>query len=476
MTSDQPTGRDQRIAANTPGEEVRLEGNRRYVRGEAGLAVFRPQWEQTGHILTHWEAREAYGQPVIDEAMEYGSAILRATPTSTQDALRTRREDLGLSARTVGQVANLSADQVCLAEDKPSKVSIRDLERIAFALGLDERFIAFKSDCGGDRDLGVRLKVLSQETGRTIRVNEHNVAIVSEAASVIRTQHRLQTWLRLSSGLDSFSKSPDYGSPQSPAWSVGYRLARSARAILGLGEAPIPSMRELVEKRLGIPVIQAVMNRSIAGATVANTDENGKEVRGIILNLEGDNENVWVRRATLAHELAHLLYDPNDGLEKVRVDLYQNNQQNVETYATTDYVEQRANAFAIAFLAPIEAMRQLAPTPVRAEDVEAVMSTFGISRTAAGYHIDNCHYRQFSIPEPSYDIRPADEQTAAENFATDYFPLAGTPEQRRGKFAGLVAAAYERDYISEHTAALYLNGEAAEFMSVSDSLRDLFDL
>ncbi len=476
MTSNQLARHAQRGTANIPREGAHTESDRKYVRGEAGLAVFRTQWRQTGHILTHWEAQAAYGESVINEALEYGSAVLRATSTSTQNALKERREDLGLDVRMVGRAAGLSADVVSLAETEPSTVAIQDLERIAFTLGLDERFVAFKSDCGGDQDLGVRLKVLSQDAGSAVRVDGRNVALLSEAASVIRTQHRLQTWLQLPSELGRFTKSPDYGSYQSPAWSVGYKLAQSARVNLGLGNNPIPSMRELVEKRLGIPVIQANMNQNIAGATVTNTNEYGEEVRGIVLNLAGENRNVWVRRATLAHELAHLLCDPSDALQKVRVDLYQNNQQNAETYVAADYVEQRANAFAIAFLAPIEAVRMIAPTPVQAEDVGKVMTTFGISRTAAGYHISNCHYRQYLVPESPLHIGPSDEQTAAENFATDYFPLRGTPDQRRGKFAGLVAAACEAGYISEHTASLYLNGEATEFAAVSSSLRELFDL
>ena len=235
-------------------------------------------------------------------------------------------------------------------------------------------------------------------------------------------------------------------------------------------------MRELVEKQLGIPVVQARMNPQIAGATVTNIDGFGNEVRGIVLNVSGDNQNIWVRRATLAHELGHLLYDPSSELKKVRVDLYQDNQQDAESHSTADYVEQRANAFAIAFLAPIESVREMVTTPIHEEDVANVMSTFGISHTAARFHIGNCHYRNFDVPDGSLNASPSDEQRAAEDFTIDYFPIPSTPDQRRGKFSGLVAAAYEREFISEHTAALYLHCKVDEFKSASKHVRSLFEL
>ena len=154
---------------------------------------------------------------------------------------------------------------------------------------------------------------------------------------------------------------------------MGYDLAEQAREHLGLGDEPVPSMRSLVEDNLGIPVIQARLRNEIAGATVAVTDEDGHECRGIVLNTVGQNQNVWVRRATLAHEVGHLLYDPEDRLEGIRVDTYETNDVNPES-GSTDYVEQRANAFAIAFLAPLGAVRRVAPTPISGESISKAMA------------------------------------------------------------------------------------------------------
>ena len=478
MTSERTDEFDRNAATTTERSAARAP-EPKFVRGEGQLAVYREHWHPTGHILNMWEATQAYGESTIEEALEYGSAILRETRTSTKDALTKRRAALGLNQSAVAHAARVPVDDVRTAEYQPASVDIEKLERIAFVLGLDERLVAFRTECGGDAALGMRLKTLQWDPYGVIpTINQTTAVLLAEAASVIRVQHRLGKWLGLNSELERFEKSSDYGSSQSPAWQVGYRLARDARETLGLGNNPIPSMRDLVEKTLGIPVIQVGMNEAIAGATVTNTDEEGNEIRGVVLNINGDNDNVWVRRATLAHELGHLLYDPDHELEKVRVDSYRTSQLNAETHQPdyADYVEQRANAFAIAFLAPLESVREIAQTPVTQEDVDQVMSKFGISHTAARYHIGNCHYRNYDVPMGSSVATPSDEQKAAEDFTIDYFPLEETAYQRRGKFSGLVAAAYEKSLISENTAAFYLQCHPAVIEESYQNLKGLFDV
>ena len=184
------------------------------------------------------------------------------------------------------------------------------------------------------------------------------VVTFAHAASVIRTQCKLQNWLGLKMYDTKFEPNDDYGNSVSPPYKVGYTLADDVRSILGLGHSPIESMRNLVEVRLGIPVVQAKLPQRIAGATIATGHSEYGEARGIVLNTVGANKNVWVRRATLAHELGHLLFDPSQRLQRVRVDTYQSNEVDPESIVP-DCVEQRANAFAIALLAPMEAVRDM---------------------------------------------------------------------------------------------------------------------
>ena len=463
-------------AVGDSAEAAAKRSERKFVRSRGELAVYDASRNPTGHVFTAWEAHDAYGVEILEEAVEYGSAILRCSKDSISGALKSRREELALSHDQVARAAALSCpDIVRSAESAPSQVAIRHIEQIALVLGLDERWLAFKSDSGGDAELAYRLRTLSAAGQRLATPLSTTTALLfAEAASIIRVQLRLQRWLAIETERGSFAPSYDYGSHMTPAWKVGYRLAEGARRTLGFGESPIPSMRALVEDRLGIPVVQVDLGQRIAGATIVTRDEGGAEARGVILNVSGANENVWVRRATLAHELGHLLFDLNERLENVRVDPYGQNEADPQAReAETDYVEQRANAFAIAFLAPPDALRRMVSTPPSTKSAVDVMHTFGISRTAARYHVRNCFHGQYEVPSDSLNEVPRDELKAAENLTLDFFPLRETPIQRRGKFAALVTRAVEAGLISSDTASLYLQCSVRDFKARYDQLREI---
>ena len=456
-------------------EEIARQSQQKFVRGKYEIAFYDQGSTATGHVLTALEAYRTFGLDILEEAVEYGSAIILQRQGAIEASLQNRRKDLYLPHRSVAQAARLKQDEIKTAETDSRSLPIQSLERIAFALGLDESKLAFDLTSGADEGLAVRLRTLQAEPDvDDFSLSVGAVLTLAEAASIIRVQSQLQAALGIVPSF-RFAPNSDYGSPANPAYNVGYHLAEQTRAKLGLANSPIPSMRELVEDRLGIPVIQARMPDRIAGATVAVKDTDGHDYRGIVLNTVGQNKNVWVRRITLAHEIGHLLHDPDDRLEKARVDSYEANDRNPEI-GSTDYVEQRANAFAIAFLAPNDAVRQLVPAPVSGEAVSNVMRTFGISRTSALFHITNSWYRQYSTPSV-YDVPetwPSDEQTAAENFSADYFPMDTTPIQRRGGFAGIVVAGYDNKLISDHTAAAYLGCELDNFHDNLEGVRELY--
>ena len=460
-------------------EDAARLSDKRFVRSLGQLAPCKPDRHPTGHVLTAWEAFDAFGIEVLEEAAEYGAAILKRSRRSAGQALKQRRERLSLSRANIARAASVTEPDVAAAESSELGTKMEALNRIALVLGMDERLLAFPTHDPGD-ELAVRLRTLqSEECGHTKPVLPGTALLFAEAASIIRIQHRLQGWQRIA-GEEAPRFKPDkfYGSPETPAWKVGYRLAEKARNILKLGQEPIRSMRELVEIRLGIPVVQAPLpgNTEIAGATVVTTSGDGNEVRGIILNTEGANKNVWVRRATLAHELGHLLYDPDDKIENLRIDSYEEGETDPQSRNGMDFVEQRANAFAIAFLAPNDAVREIASLPLSAETVAETMRTFGIGQIAARYHIYNCHHQTYEVPDAgTAEETPSDEQMALENFTIDYFPFSGTSDQRRGRFAYLVGKCYKIGFLSEYTAAMYLQCTVAELAEKLDSLIGLYE-
>ena len=459
-------------------EEIARQSQYKFVRGDTQMSPYDPERNATGHVLTALEAYRTFGLDILVEAVEYGSAIISSKRRAIETSLRDRRNDLRLSQESVARAVRLSPDVVELAETNAYDVSIQDLERIAFALGLDESVLAYHPTSGADERLAVRLRTLQSEPrADDAQLSAGAILTLAEAASIIRVQSQLQDGLGVESRIGEFEPDSNYGYSGNPAWKVGYNLAQKTRQRLGLGDSPISSMRELSEDILGIPVIQARLPERIAGATVAVRNSDGCEYRGIVLNTVGQNENVWVRRATLAHEVGHLLYDPEDRLQKARVDSYTTNGGNPEIQSA-DYVEQRANAFAIAILAPNDAVRKLAPTPISGESISDVIRVFGISLTSAQFHIDNSWYRQYPMPL-DYDIPetwPSDEWNAAEDFGADYFPIKSTPIQRRGKFAGLVAAGYEHKLISDHTAAAYLSCEIEHFRNALGYIKSMYPM
>ena len=421
----------------------------RFVRGKYQMARYEPGSTATGRLLTEHEVLETYGEGVVAEIDAEGSAVLLASENAIEDAIAERRTDLGVSVDALADAAGVDRDVVARAETDASQLALRDIERVAFTLGLDPMRLSVDERAGADQDLGVRLRVL--ETGSGVHLKSRAVLRFSEAASIITTQLRLQDWLAKPKMTSAIEPSSDYGPP---AWRSGYRLAEHARELLGLGRHPIESMRDLVERRLGIPVIQVKLPLQIAGATISS---HGR--RGIVLNTRGQNENVWIRRFTLAHELGHILFDPEERLLRVRVDAYDDLARDARGEHLPDPVEQRANAFAAEFLAPQDAVKRLVPEPfgVSVDRVEKVMSTFGIGRAAARYHVGNAWWGQADLPpESAIDARPSAEQVAAENFALDYFPIREVPEQRRGRFAVLAAEAVDAGQITADSAAQQL--------------------
>ena len=459
-----------------------LNSSLQFVRSESELGVFEAYRNPTGHVLTAWEAYQAYGLKILEEALEYGSAILQH-PTTAQTTLRNRVRELGLKHSSVAREARIQTEVVKRAQVQTSASQIHDLERIGFILGLDEFRLGHRAPGPDDAELAVRLKTLrpTHPMIGTQPLSPGTVLTFAHAASVIRTQCRMQDWLDIHGYNTKFRPTDDYGTSVSPPYKVGYMLAEHVREALGLGFSPIESMRDMVEVELGIPVVQAKLPQHISGATIAVGQSGQDEARGIVLNTDGATESIWVRRATVAHELGHLLFDPVQRLDRVRVDTYQSNEIDPESHldlgsATTDVVEQRANAFSIALLAPMQAVRDMTPPPLRSAAIERVMSEFGISYTAARYHVFNAHYRQYELPPDRASADPSDEQKAAENFTLDYFPIKVTPGIRRGRFAGMVGECYRRGFISVDSAAQYLNCDEKEFADSFETIRELYSV
>ena len=264
--------------------------------------------------------------------------------------------------------------------------------------------------------------------------------------------------------------SHNYGDEPGDARMEGYQLAEILREALGLGNERITSMRDLVQDQLGIPVVWTELPNGVSGATFSCQEHDDSEFRGIVINSVGENEDAWVRRVSLARKLGHALFDPADKINHVWIDHHLNYIPG--EYETEDLVQQRADAFALAFLAPFDEVRRITSPPVRTYNVSRVMDHFGMCESAARRRIESCWAGEIEdVPKGLSWIVPKDEDVAAENLLWGNAAPCIVNQSRQGKFAKVVLDCYEESLISQDTAALYMGctmGELAEITATQD--------
>lgn len=458
-------------------EQCAKLSKKQFVRSQDHLAFDNER--ATGLRLSAWQALKTYGLPTLLEVLDFGSAILTTAANEPADTIKRQREELGLSHHDVAAAARLDEREVIDAENPHTRTDVHALVKIAQVLALEELELGYEKGASADAALALRLK----EMGTHVAYFRPKLVVgFAEAAWVIRKQAELQEWLAPIHGYrteyKNFTASDNYGSPSYPTWLHGYYLAQETRKKLGLANNPIPCLRDLIEDVLGIPLVQMALPRRIGGATVAVG-----ETRGLVANATGYNENVWTRRATLAHELGHLLWDPEERLKRIVVD----EDDSIEKLFALQYldskprgfdvVEARANAFSIAFLAPQEATLEvfestLGPMSFR---LRKVMETFGISYMAAKYHLWNILERKVPLNEFVVDdVEPTDDWTARESYTLDFFKPETVRLSRRGLFSREVLRAHEGNFITTQTAASYLDCTVQEFLDNKELIESFF--
>lgn len=447
-------------------DERALTSDRLYVRGQAQVAPYRPG--ATGLRMNAAQVLHVFGRNALRAVVDDGSFQITSARDEPARTLRARREQFGLNQGQLARAAELSATVVAKAETPGQVTPIRELQRLGQTLALDEQVLGFIPGAGGDEELGVRLRTLSARRGDEPALSPTLVLQLAEAAWVIARENQLQ---------DALGDVPEIASDEdwdddyhAPVYEKGYRLAELTRTRLGLSEhEPVRSVRDVL-RRLGMPLIQAEMGRKFAGATVAN----GKR-RGVVLNTQGFNENVWVRRMTASHELGHLLWDPPVRLGRVRVDTYEEMQK-----LSGDQVEARANAFAIAFLAPPRAVEQLyEDLSDHTTMIAVLMDRYGVSFTAAKLHLANVIKNRRRIDIDLSSVKgtrmpePAGQWLVREDWTNDFYPVASVPISRRGMFGACVARAVKAKLITLDVAAAWLQCKPEELDGRLDDLISL---
>ncbi|MCA9701797.1 MAG: hypothetical protein KC431_30025, partial [Myxococcales bacterium] len=169
-----------------------------------------------------------------------------------------------------------------------------------------------------------------------------------------------------------------------PAWQQGQEFAARVREELGLGDEPIPSMISLLQDRLHWSLFFITPDRLSSAVEGASTL---LPKPAILINLVGGSESWWHTRVCLAHEMCHLLFDSTAQARPYAISPMGGMEGRKEWRLLEHFrgIEQRANAFAVHFLAPSSRLRRevgkLAPDSEQA--ITAICRTFGIGRVVA---------------------------------------------------------------------------------------------
>jgi Zn-dependent peptidase ImmA (M78 family)/transcriptional regulator with XRE-family HTH domain len=256
--------------------------------------------------------------------------------------IRQRRERLGLSIEDVAALADVSDEQVRGAEaadDLPWRV----LAALGRALAFDPATLVRGEALGDPRRLAgwFRSHDSDQQRGR---VAPKDVRLFARATELARTGGFLLELLgRAPPQLDSLRHPQALGFD--PAWQQGYALGARDRALLTPeSDLPMRSVSLLLEQHQ--VHIASVEFESLEKSAVSIYQRGSVPI--ILLNTRTSRSRSRLsRRSVLAHELCHLLHDGGE------LDLPANENS---TEPWLEALEQRANGYAPAFLAPPEAV------------------------------------------------------------------------------------------------------------------------
>ncbi|PRD67504.1 transcriptional regulator [Malikia spinosa] len=446
---------------------IDVSNNVMFVRSQSQLAKDNPA--ATGHRLTRFQAEEAFGRDLVQQVMDEDVVSLIPSFHEPAKTIQTKREQLGLEINQLAKFLHINSEIIRDAETPGKITPIQTLNNLCQVLALDETVLGYRPAAGSDETLGVRLRTLSE--ARDARsFSSNTVMALAEAAWIISKQMTLSELIGMPMHNLVTPSSRRNGDYLYPAYEKGYFLAEETRRLLGMDpDAPINSMRALIEEELNIPLIQITLDPRFAGATIANGT-----YRGIIVNERGKNSDVAIRRMTICHELAHLLWDPDERLNKVIVDDY--TEIDSGAFPPKDPVEMRANAFAVAFLAPRSAVKSIVKQSNNLSDaITEVSHRFGISISAARHHVHNVT----RIETQSIRVNDVDfeEWIPAENKTIDYLPGLdeSIPISRKGMFAGIVAKAYLNGQISADTGSMCLKTSSIKFANSAKSISEMWN-
>ena len=368
------------------------------------------------------------------------------TPQELGTKLKQARESVGMSQADVADALNLTRTAITQMENGKRAVSTLELSQLAALYHRPVSAFFGAHDADEEDVLAVLNRALPDFGARDVVKKQ-----VSRYLNWCREGHNLERIL----GRGRRSVLPAYTPPvPKDSWQAvqqGEAIARQERKRLDLGRAPVPDMVRLMRTQ-GIWASAAAFPDGISGLFLSHTSIG----MAIFANAAHSRSR---KRFAYAHQYAHALME-----REAPVTLSQ-------AANLSELAEQRANAFATAFLLPADGVAALLESfgkgkqRVAYYDVAMLARHFGVSYLAAVYRLKNLHH-----------ISPTECATLAEKAdmgkeylrQLDYLSdLDGTDDEStiqralRGDIIYLALEAHRREEISRGKL-----GDIAELLDV----------
>ena len=309
---------------------------------------------------------------------------MSTSPTRIEEPLgrrlQGRREEFGASLNQLAEWSGVDAARLAQIEEG-SPIRAWEFESICRGLAVDSGAMAR----GGDRN--PRRSVARFRSADWITPTSEDLRILALAAELGRIGGFLESQGARRAEALAVLRHPQPISRREEPWKEGYRLGENARRALRAKSGPIEELEGFFTNH-GVQIARVSFSSPNLDAA-SLWEDNALPV--ILLNERSPrSRSTLSRRALLAHELCHLLHDSGDRDLTTQLSWSEN---------TGNYhhvTEQRARAFAPAFLAPRDEVRQwFRAGPGRRlhasrAKVEELARRWGFSVRGAIWHAKNC--------------------------------------------------------------------------------------
>ena len=298
--------------------------------------------------------------------------------TAIGELLRKRREALGAPLAEAARWCGTSTDELAQLE-AAQDLSSTAFERVCQGLAVSPSELLSGVERSPRRS-GARFRSALSDSST---LTPHDARLLAAASEIGRTLAELSNLIGKRNQFDEYRDMRAVSGVMHP-WDQGYGLGEESRTHIGPGPGPILHMERWLSE-LSVHVTHVWFStEDLEGASVW---ESGATPVILLNERAGRVAYSLSRRAILAHELCHLLHDGGDADVATRVSSSEGKGNYEEA------IEQRARAFAPAYLAPPAQVRTWADESSLPRDPAGVVTEvarhWGLSYEGAIWHSKN---------------------------------------------------------------------------------------